>query len=336
MREKLTVGSKLNNLQKVAAVLVSLGPETSATILRHLETSQVERIVRAIVHMKHLDPSLRLQVLEEFKQQCLSRPEPEREETGYGEKLFPKKPQAKASPREIEEEKDSLAMLGQAEVGEILALIKGEHPQIIALVLGRLPAEKAAAVLAGLPDNLRLQVAVRVAKSDINSASALHRLSEALRQKTAAAQPKPEAPSAGSQILAEILRNSGRGIEREVLKSLCRQDPGIAYYLQKQLLNFDSLGKLESGGLQLLLQEITSEDLLLALRGAGEETKQAVLQHLSEGRKKQVEAELAAAPPSRLREVEAAQMRIAALLREKVEAGLISFQLEEQGVVQNH
>jgi|GEM_PF-4384421 len=334
MREKFTVGSKLNNIQKVAAVLVSLGPETSATILKHLETSQVERIVRAIIQMKHMAPSQRLQVLEEFKQQCLNQESP-REDSGYGEKLFPTQ-KSKTPPRESEAEKDSLALLSQAEVGEILALIEGEHPQIIALVLGRLPAEKAAAVLAGLPDNLRLQVAIRVAKSDINSPSALQRLSEALRQKTVAGQAKVEAPSAGSQLLAEILRNSGRSIEREVLQSLCRQDPGIAYYLQKQLLNFDSLSKLESGGLQLFLQEIKPEELLLALRGAGEETKQTVLRHLSEERKKQVVADLSDSPPARLREVEAAQMRIAALLREKVEAGLIAFQREEQGVVQNH
>jgi len=332
--ERATEQAKLNNLQKVAAVLVSLGPETSATILKHLETSQVERIVREIVHMKHMDPGLRLQALEEFKQQCLTPEKPAPEKIGYTEKLFSKGKEMMPNSREAlaDEEQDVLSALGKTEVGEILALVKDEHPQIIALVLGRLPAAKAAAVLSGLPENLRPQVALRVAKSDLGSSAARKRLAEAWQQKTAARKAPVEPPSPGSRILAEILRNTEHSIEREVLQSLCRQDPGIAYYLQKRLLGFESLGKLDTGGLQLLLREISREDLLLALQGTGETLKQTLLGLLPEREQKGIAEGLAAATPVSLREVEAAQMRIVALLRDKVAAGKIVIQPEERSI----
>jgi flagellar motor switch protein FliG len=314
--------SQPRNLHKVAAILVALGPERSARILSHLDTDQVERILQEITRMKHLDGDSKRLLLHEFEQRCRRRAGP-----GAAENLArPALQPHEAAPILASPEADDphpLSSLSRADPGDLLALLRDEPPQVIALVLRRLPPDKAASLLLGLPDQLRLRVALRVARGGSPSPEVAARLAEALARKASSLKARTETPSSGKRLLAEILDQADPAASRDLLLALSPHDPETAAYLHMRLLAFDDLARLDAAHLRTFLQELDPEELRISLCGAAEETRQLVLDCLPEPQQKAMRARLEAAPPVSLRDIQAAHHKIAALLRARAESGLI-------------
>jgi len=329
---------ELSSIQKAAVVLIALGPEKSAEILSHLESDHVEMLAREIARIDKLDDGTRRQVLEEFKLRCGGLQEADRGGIQLAAELVrralgPQKAARILGMLKTRPEESALASLQKADVPEIVRLVADEHPQIIALVLGNLSAQKAAAVLAGLPESQRVEVARRIAKSDSVMPSAASRLAKALERKASAMKSEVSDTQAGKRILVEILKNADRGTERAVLKSLSEQDPELGEFLREKLFVFEDLVKLDPRSVQLLIREIEHEDLRVALRGAGEDLKSVIFQNMSEGAREALKEELDTGQPVRLRDVEVAQRKIAGVLRSMVESGTIIIGGEEEEFV---
>ncbi|NIM06546.1 MAG: flagellar motor switch protein FliG [Armatimonadetes bacterium] len=328
MQQTATSLPELTNLQKAAVVLITLGPEKSAEILSLLDNDQVERIVREIARMDRLSDEAKRKVMEEFKARCEGLRKSDRGGIELAAELVRKAlgPQRAAQIMEILKsgsEESDLVSLQKSEVSEIIRLIQDEHPQVIALVLSNLSGQKAASVLAALTEEMRVEVVRRIATSNPVMPSAASRLAKALEHKATSMRSEASDAEGGKPVLIEILKNADRSTERTVLNALSEQDPELAEFLREKLFVFEDLVKLEGKHLQLLIREVENEDLRVALRGAGDDLKEAIFQNMSEGAREALKEELETGQPVRLREVEAAQRKIAGVLRSMAEAGTI-------------
>lgn len=325
-------------MQKVAAVLIALGPEKSAEVLAHLEAGEVERIARELAKMDQLDQPTKRQVLEEFRQRCASFQEVERGGLEFAEELVrkalgPRRAAQVVALLRSRHGEGALAHLQRSEVNDILRLVADEHPQVAALMLASLSPRKAAAVLAGLPAPMRAQTALRVAKSEPMPPTVATRLAHALEHKASSLGLEQAEVQAGRNTLVEILKHCDRATERTVLETLSQQDPDLGEYLRDRMFVFEDLARLEGRSLQLVLREVDQEDLRVALRGAGEDMREVVFQNMSEAAREVLKEDLEVGQPVRLREVEERQQKIAGVVRRMVESGAIALATEEEELV---
>jgi flagellar motor switch protein FliG len=336
MQPTLETPQELNKLQKVAALLRTLGPEKSVEVLSHLESHQVERIAAELERMGQLDSSTKRMVLDEFRRRCAGLPEDAATATDRFERssikqpagdlgtAVGKAPEAKTAGPEV-----ALGYLQDAEVDEIVGLIKDEHPQIIAFVLCNLPAPKAASMLGKLPESLRAEAAWRVANSSEILPGVAERLARALQQKASSLKLKQAQIPTGQKVLMDILENVDPKVERAMLKSLAQQDPDLGRTLCSRLFDFNDLIRLDQPSLQAAVRKINWQDLRLALKGSEEEVREALLQSLPEADRQMLLRDLETGQPARLREIRAAQGRSFDVLRKMVDDGTAKFVTKE-------
>jgi flagellar motor switch protein FliG len=213
--------------------------------------------------------------------------------------------------------------LGRVPPERTATLLRSEAPQTVALVLANLPTNLAAGVLARLPEPQQPDISMRIARMGETSAQVIRQVEEVIRQKLSVAGEQEFSASGGTKALAEILNQSDRTTERNVLEQLAEADKDLAEEVRSMLFVFEDIVKLEERAVQQVLREADQKDLVLALRGAPENVKEVVLTNMSERGAEMIKEELELQPPQRKRDIDAAQGRIVAVVRELEEAGTI-------------
>lgn len=206
---------------------------------------------------------------------------------------------------------------------QISAFLKTESPQTVALVVANLHSSLAAQVLARLPESMRPEVALRIARMGEASAEIIHQVEEIIRQKLSVVVQQEYATAGGVKALADILGHTDRSTERVVLDHLGSEDGELAEEVRRMLFVFEDIVKLDDRSIQQVLREADQKDLVLALRGAPEAVKDGVLKNMSERGAAMLVEELEIQQPQRKRDVDAAQGRIVAVVRRLEEAGTI-------------
>ncbi|MCJ7543237.1 MAG: hypothetical protein MUP47_01520 [Phycisphaerae bacterium] len=203
---------------------------------------------------------------------------------------------------------------------ETLSLVATEHPQTIAIVLGQLPAAKAAAVLAGLSEETQAAVGRRIAVLHQVDPVVIIEVGRSLAERVAElVQAGPEAAGAEGRV-AEILRHAGYATEKAVLSALAGQAPSLAEAVRRRLFRFEDIAQLPPERLRAALAEVETIELAVALRTAGEDVKSKVFSAMPAAVARRVRQEMDRMVPVRLTEVEAAQQRVAEAVR-RVESG---------------
>jgi flagellar motor switch protein FliG len=203
------------------------------------------------------------------------------------------------------------------------ALLRSESPQTIALILASLHTTLAAQVLARLPERQQPDIALRIARMGETSAQVLEQVEEVIRHKLTAVAEREYSAAGGTKTLAEILNHSDRTTERNVLEKLADEDKDLAEEVRSMLFVFEDIVKLEERAVQQVLREADQKDLVLALRGAPENVKEIVLTNMSERGAEMIKEEMEIQAPQRKRDIDAAQSRIVAVVRQLEEAGTI-------------
>jgi flagellar motor switch protein FliG len=203
------------------------------------------------------------------------------------------------------------------------ALLRSESPQTIALILASLPTTLAAHVLARLPERQQPDIALRIARMGETSAQVVEQVEEVIRHKLTAVAEREYSAAGGTKTLAEILNRSDRTTERNVLEKLAAEDKDLAEEVRSMLFVFEDIVTLEERAVQQVLREADQKDLVLALRGAPENVKEIVLTNMSERGAEMLKEEMEIQPPQRKRDIDAAQSRIVAVIRQLEEAGTI-------------
>jgi flagellar motor switch protein FliG len=318
----------LTGRQKAAILLISLGPDVSANIFKHLSDDEIEQLTLEIANVRKVEPQEKENVLSEFHQLCIAQEYISSGGIKYAKDILEK---ALGPQRAIEMINRLTATLQvrpfdfarKADPGQILNFIQNESPQTIALILSYLQAEQAALVLSSLPQDKQADVAKRIALMESTNPDIVSEVERVLEQKLSATVVSDYSSAGGIQSIVEILNGVDRGTERTILDSLEIQDPELAEEIKKRMFVFEDIVSLDSRAIQRIIREIENADLQLALKVSGDEVKDVVFKNMSKRMADTFKEEMEYMGPVRLRDVEEAQTRIVAIIRRLEEAGEI-------------
>jgi flagellar motor switch protein FliG len=318
----------LNGMQKAAVLMVALGVEASARVFKELEESEIEVLVGEISRLKNVPGRVASDVLQEFQQMALAQEYIARGGKIYAEELL-EKAMGKTRATEIIARVHGLkgaalfTALRKVDARFLIESVRQEHPQTIALVLSHMDPKLSASVLVGLPQDVRSEVIIRIAKMDKTNPELVGEVDQILAGRLSSVLSQEVSLTGGIKPVAEILNFMDRATEHGVLENLQASDPPLADEIRKLMFTFDDLTRVDDRGIQRVLKEVDQKELALALKAAGQEVADKISKNMSERARGLLEEEIGYLGPVRLRDVEAAQQKIVSVVRQLEEAGEI-------------
>ncbi|HXU23414.1 MAG TPA: flagellar motor switch protein FliG [Tepidiformaceae bacterium] len=318
---------RLKGRKKAAALLITLGKERSAEVLRHLSDDDIERLTWEISAMGELKSDQRREVVEQFQEAALARNVISLGGLEYAEDLL----RLALGEDKATELIDRLSatsptvpfgFLRHLNVAQLVNFLNNEHPQTIALLTSFLQPDKAAQVLAGLDSEMAADVAQRIAMMDRANPEIVNEVESVLRRKLSAVlQPTRQTQNVGGiEVLVSVLKQSSRMTEKTILESLEENEPDLADQIKKRMFVFENIGTLDDRSIQRILREVEVRDLSLALKATPDNVKDCILRNMSTRAAAMMQEDMDASGPVRLRQVEEAQARVVEVIRRLDEA----------------
>jgi len=320
---------KLNGIQKAAIVLISLGADLSARVLKKsFSEDEMEKITGEISLFENIPRDVQRAVLEEFLQFSQAREYLMRGGFDYAKELLEK---AMGNQKALEIlEKVSVniqnvpfSSLRKTEAKHLFNFIRDEHPQTIALILTYLHPEQASLILAALPPEQQSDVARRVAIIDRIAPEVIKEVEKVLERKMSMIVTHHDQNTGGIKTLVNILNRVDRSTEKTILEELETNDPELADEIRKLMFVFEDIIKLHDVAIQRVLREVDQKDLAKAMRGSNEDVANRIYKNMSKRAADMLREEIQFMGPVRLRDVEEAQQRIVQVIRRLDEAGEI-------------
>lgn len=324
----MSARKELTGKQKAAILLITLGPDISASIYKHLTEEEIEELTLEISTIKNVSADEKEKVLEEFYNMAMAQDYITQGGIGYAKMLLEKSLGPEAAATIINRLTSSLQVrpfdfARKADPNQILNFIQNEHPQTIALVLSYLDPAQAGQILSNLPQEMQADVARRIAVMDSTSPEIIHEVEEMLEQKLSATFTHDYTKTGGIEAVVEVLNDVDRTTEKTILDNLSLQDPELAEEIKKRMFVFEDIVTLDNRAIQLVIRECENHDLLLALKAASEEVREVVFNNMSKRMQENFKEEMEIMGPVRIRDVEEAQMRIVSIIRKLEDAGEI-------------
>lgn len=319
----------LNNLEKAAVVISSLPEDVASEIFRHLNTSEVEKIGRCMSQMGMVARDEVDRIINEFVEMTSREEGSVSLGKGYVENLVAKalgESQAKSIVDKISENKayKSLSLLDDIEPKIVTDMIRNEHPQTMALILSHLSPEKSGVILAGLPEELRAEVIVRISNLEGVPPEVINDVAEMLESEVKSMGNTGGHPLGGVKAVADILNQMDRTTESALLAKIEETDPQMADEIRQLMFVFDDLVLIDDRGIQEILKEVSSDDLAKALKTAGETVKEKIFKNMSERAVDMLNEDIEDMGPIRLSDVEKAQQTITQVAMKLEEEGKIT------------
>lgn len=320
---------KLTGTERAAILLMSLGEKDAADVLKHMGPKEVQRVGAAMANLSNISKVQVGEVLEEF-----TRIVNEQTSLGIGTDDYIRKVMVQALGEEKASGLIDRILLGRNSKGlealkwmdprAVAEIIRLEHPQIQAIVMSYLDADHAAEVLSHLSERIRADVLMRIATLDGIQPTALQELDEILERQFAGNSSVKSSSVGGVKTAANILNFMDSNTEGTLMDSIRDADAELGQKIQDLMFVFDNLAEVDDRGIQALLREVSSESLIVALKGAEDTVKEKILKNMSKRAAEMLRDDLEARGPVRLSEVESAQKEILAIARRMADAGDIS------------
>ncbi len=319
---------KMSGVQRAATLLLALGEKDAAEILKHMGPREVQDVGMAMAGLSNVSTRQMEQVMDHFvttfeDQTALGLGSDEYIRNMLTNALGSDKAGGMIDRILLGRNSKGLEQLKWMDPKAVAEMIRNEHPQIIAIVLSFLDSDQAAEVLAQFAENVRPDIVMRVATLDGIQPSALQELDEILEKQFSGGGNVQSSSMGGVKTAANILNMADGALEGMVMEQITDADAELAQEIQDLMFVFDNLIDIDERGIQTLLREVSSEQLLLALRGAEEGLKEKIFSNMSKRAAEMLRDDLDAAPPARLSDVEGAQKEILTVARRLSEAGEI-------------
>ncbi len=319
---------KLTKLDKAAIFLLSLGESDAAAILKHMGPKEVQRVGSAMAALKTVQREQVQQVMGDFIEVV-----GEQTGLGVGADNYIRKMLTQALGEDKASSLVDRILLGGSTSGldslkwmeprAVADVIRYEHPQIQAIVVAYLDPDMAAEVIGYFDHKVRLDVLLRVASLNTVQPSALKELNEILEKQFAGNSNTTRANMGGVKRAADIMNFLESTAETQLIESIREIDEDLSTKIEDLMFVFDNLADVDDRGIQALLREISSEILIVALKGADEGIKDKILRNMSKRASELLQDDLEAKGPVRISEVEAAQKEILTIARRMADAGEI-------------
>ena len=309
---------------------MSLGEEEASEVFKHLGPKEVQKIGTAMAALQNVPRTQVETVLGDFRKDAESQSGLGGDSSEYIKSVLNKALGSDRAANLIERILhggdtagiESLKWMDSAAVSE---LIKNEHPQIIAAILVHLDRDQASEILGFFVERLRNDVILRIATLDGIQPTALKDLNDVLtRLLTGSTNSIKKAAMGGTRVAAEILNFMPTALETTVIATVRDFDPEIAQKIQDEMFTFDNLNDLDDRAIQLLLREVQSESLIVALKGANLELRERIFKNMSSRASEMLREDLEAKGPVRISEVEAEQKEILKIVRRLADEGQIA------------
>jgi flagellar motor switch protein FliG len=320
---------KRNGTERAAILLLTLGEQAAAEVLKHMGAKDVQRLGGAMASMSNVSRREVSEVLTEFSSGVESQTS-----LGVGADEYIRTVLVNALGEEKASSIIDRILLGHSSKGlealkwmdprAVAEMVRQEHPQIIAIVLAYLDADHAAEVLAAFPDWLRVDILMRIATLDGIQPSALSELDEIMERRFAGNTVVKTSSLGGPKVAANILNCLDGSASSKVMDDMNRADEQLAVKIQDLMFVFDNLLEVDDRGMQELLRGVASDRLLLALKGADQRLQDKVFANMSQRAAEMLKEDMATRGPVKLSEVEAAQKEILAIARKMAEAGTLA------------
>jgi len=319
---------EITGREKAAMLLITLGPERSALIFKHLKEDEIEQLTLEIANIRAVSPGERERVLNEFYEICLAQQYITEGGIGYAKEILEKAMGTEKTMEIINKLTVSLQVrpfdfVRKADPSQILNFIQSEHPQTIALILSYLKPHQAAAVLSALPQDKQADVAKRIATMDRTSPEIIKDVERVLEKKLSSLVTEDFTAVGGIQAIVDVLNSVDRGTEKFIMDTLEIEDTDLAEEIRKRMFVFEDILQLDNRSIQRFLREVDNGQLALALKGATEEVQNAIYNNMSKRLSDMIKEDLEYMGPVRLKDVEEAQQKIVNIIRKLEDAGEI-------------
>lgn len=319
---------ELTGKQKAAILLISLGPDVSASVYKHLSEEEIEKLTLEISGVKKVESTAKEEILEEFHNIALAQDYISQGGIGYAKTVLEKALGSEQAAVIINRLTSSLQVrpfdfARKADPAQIFNFIQNEHPQTIALILSYLDSAQAGQILSELPQEVQADIARRIAVMDSTSPEIINEVEQILERKLSSSVTQDYTQTGGIEAVVEVLNGVDRATERTILDALEIQDPELAEEIKKRMFVFEDIVTLDSRAIQRVIRDCDNEDLKLSLKVSSDEVKDIVFGNMSKRMVESFKDEMEFMGPVRLRDVEEAQSRIVGIIRRLEESGEI-------------
>lgn len=319
---------QLTSVQRAAAVVIALGSEQASEVYKHLREDEVEQISLEIAKMDRLSPEQMSEIVDDFYSLCLTQKVIAEGGVGYARDVLEKAfgpQQAVALMERLSKSLRTKAFdfIRKADYKNLLMMVQNEHPQTIALVLSYARPEQASQVITELPKKLQIDVIERIAKLDRASPEMIRIVEQTLEKRFSTIVSADQIEVGGAPYIADIMNHTDRGTEKYIFDELGEKDPALADEIRKLMFVFEDIVTLDSMAIQRFIREVDTKDLAVALKATNDDVKNKIFQNMSTRVRDSIQDDIKYLHNVRMRDVEEAQQRIVAVIRQLEEAGEI-------------
>ena len=320
--------AQIDGLDDAAILMMSLGEAEASEVFKHLSPKEVQKLGEAIAKTKTITRERVNEVVDRFTGIAAAQSLLVSNSGDYVRSVL---------KRALGDDKAALLIdrilqggdvsgiesLKWMEPSSVAELLRNEHPQIVAAILVHLDFDQAADILKFFTERQRNEVMLRVATMEGIQPSALKDLNEVLFKVLAGGDKMRKSSLGGVKTAAEMINLMGTAIEGTVIESIRNHDPDLAQKIMDKMFVFDDVIKLDDKSIQTVLKEVSSDVLIVALKGAQPELKEKILANMSTRAAETLREDLESRGPMRLSEVEAQQKEILKVVRRLVDEGSI-------------
>ena len=337
-----TAAPPMSGLRKAAILMVILGDQLSAEILKQLDEEEVQTIGREVARITSITSDNAENVLEEFYQMTVAHDYMLKGGIDYARKILMNafgpehaKKMLDRLMKTLGNETASFDTLQKADPQQLAKFIHHEHPQTIALILSHLNPSQAAGLLISLPPELRADVALRMANLDQISPEIISKIAGIIGQKLKALGELSRESYGGVRAVSEMFNRLDSGTSKEILEVIEQTDPNLVETIRHLMFVFEDLLLVDQSAIKEVLSKVDRKVLTVALKGTSDQLKNHFLQAMSQRGAEMLKEDMDALGPIKIKEVEAAQQQIIAIVRQLEAEGTISLKgtVGEQYVV---
>lgn len=319
---------RLTATEKAAAVVIALGAENASSVYKFLREDEIEKLTLEIAKLERLSPDDMKEIVDDFYKLCVTQKVIAEGGVQYAKEVLEKAFGTQQAVSLMERVTKSLrtkafGFIRKSDAKNLLMMIQNEHPQTIALILSYCTADQASQIIEELPKNIQIDVIERIANLDRASPEMINIVEKTLEKKFASIISVDLMEIGGVNYIADIMNHVDRGTEKYIFDELNSKDPALSEEIRKLMFVFEDIVFLDSMAIQRFIREVDSKDLAVALKATNEDVSNVIFKNMSQRMQETIRSDIQYLHNVRMRDVEEAQQKIVATIRQLEEAGEI-------------
>jgi len=319
--EREEVLKDMDGYQKAAALLITMGPDASTAIFKHLREEDVEAITVELFRMRTVPSRVTDAIVEDVYETLVASDYAESGGLEYAQDLIrrtfgPERAQELINRISARAKKGPFDFLREIDPSQLISFLQPEHPQTVALVLSHLRPEQAAMILTGMSPELQSDIATRIAMMDRTQPEVVKEVDRLLKQKLSNLGTQNTQLVGGVKHLVSVLNASDTASQKAIVEVLDESQPELAEEIKKNMFVFEDLMSLSDRDIQRLCRELDTKELALALRGSSDPLKERIIaKGMSARAGQQLRDDIELLGPQRVSAIDDAQQKIVATVR---------------------